>query len=81
MFHCKDVYGNADPLPAQKASKHLDLVISSLQQLPPDTADFYARGYIERLSLAVLQRPISGSECEGMGPRAVNCERNKSDFD
>jgi hypothetical protein len=80
MFHCKDVYGNADPLPAQKASKHLDLVLSSLQQLPPDTADFYARGYIERLSLAVLQRPISGAEFAGFGSRTAKCERNQSEF-
>jgi hypothetical protein len=70
MFHCKDVYGNADPLPAQKASKHLDLVLTSLQQLPPDTADFYARGYIERLACALLLRPISGTEIEEFGPRA-----------
>ena len=73
MFYCKDVYGNADPLPAQKASKHLDLVLSSLQQLPPDTADFYVRGCIERLSRALLLRPISGAEFEEFGFR--NCER------
>ena len=74
MFNCKDVYGNADPLPAQKASKHLDLVVSSLQQLPPDTADFYVRGYIERLSRALLLRPISGAELEEFGHRTVNDE-------
>jgi hypothetical protein len=67
MFYCKDVYGNADPLPAQKAAKHLELVISSLQLLPPDTADFYARGCIERLSRSLLLRPISGAELETFG--------------
>jgi tRNA wybutosine-synthesizing protein 3 len=74
MFHCKDIYGNADPLPAQKSSKHLDLVISSLQQLPSDTADFYARGFIERLSRQVLLKPISATELEILGSQAVNPE-------
>jgi hypothetical protein len=63
-INVSEYYGGKFPkdLPfLSPSSEHVPLQ-GCLRELPPDTADFYARGYIERLACALLLRPISGTE-------------------
>ena len=45
----KDVYGNKDPLAATRAIQIAERAIKTLQELPGDYRDFYARRIIGRI--------------------------------
>jgi len=49
MYDPKDVYGNRDPLPASRAMQSLDKNLQTLEKLPEEYRDFYARRMIARI--------------------------------
>ncbi|XP_041374822.1 tRNA wybutosine-synthesizing protein 5-like [Gigantopelta aegis] len=49
VYDHKDVYGNRDPLPAARATQIVDRALKTLEELPREYADFYARLLIERI--------------------------------
>jgi len=48
-YDTKDVYGNKDPLPAQRAQQGLEKALKTLDTLPDGYKDFYARRLIARI--------------------------------
>jgi tRNA wybutosine-synthesizing protein 5 len=49
LYEKKDLYGNKDLLPGDKALKSVDSILSSLSQLPEYYREFYARKLIASL--------------------------------
>ena len=45
----KDVYGNRDPVPAARVLQSLDKNLQTLEKLPDEYRDFYARRMIARI--------------------------------
>jgi len=48
-YDSKDVYGNKDLLPAQRAQQGIDKALKTLDSLPVEYKDFYARKLICRI--------------------------------
>ncbi|GFR63638.1 tRNA wybutosine-synthesizing protein 5 [Elysia marginata] len=49
LYDNKDPYGNKDPLPAQRASQIVDRALKTLEELPEEYRDFYARRLCDRI--------------------------------
>ena len=46
LYATKDVYGNKDLLPAQRANQILARALKALDELPPEFKEFYGRNMI-----------------------------------
>ncbi|XP_046584131.1 tRNA wybutosine-synthesizing protein 5-like [Haliotis rubra] len=49
LYDHKDTYGNKDPQPAARATQILDRALKTLEELPPEYRDFYARRLVTRI--------------------------------
>ena len=49
LYDSKDTYGNKDPIPAQRAQQIVDRALKTLEELPDDYRDFYARCMVTRI--------------------------------
>ncbi|EKX39134.1 hypothetical protein GUITHDRAFT_143741 [Guillardia theta CCMP2712] len=49
MYDGKDTYGNRDPLPANRAMQQVGTLIKTLETLPADHRDFYARKIVRKI--------------------------------
>ncbi|CAI8011913.1 tRNA wybutosine-synthesizing protein 5 [Geodia barretti] len=49
LYDSRDTYGNKDPLPAQRAQQILDRALKTLEELPDEYRDFYARRLVSRI--------------------------------
>lgn len=49
LYDSKDTYGNKDLVPAQRAMQILDGAIKTLESLPEEYKDFYARRLVLRI--------------------------------
>lgn len=54
MYDPKDVYGNKDPVPVNRAMQGLDKALGALGSLPEDYRDFYSRMMISRIQEKML---------------------------
>ena len=54
FYDSKDVYGNKDPLHAQRASQIMEKALAALGELPDDYQDFYGRCLIARIQQRCL---------------------------
>lgn len=50
FYDVKDTYGNKDPPQAQKAALHVDKALASLDELPEEYRDFYARMLVSKIT-------------------------------
>ncbi|KAK3589777.1 hypothetical protein CHS0354_021110 [Potamilus streckersoni] len=54
FYDSKDTYGNKDPLPATRAMQILDRALKTLDELPLEYRDFYARRLVHRIQSKTL---------------------------
>ncbi|KAK6165655.1 hypothetical protein SNE40_022541 [Patella caerulea] len=57
MYDKKDPYGNKDPLPAQRATQILDRALKTLDELPEEYRNFFARRLISRIEKKTFLKP------------------------
>lgn len=55
-YDLKDVYGNKDPFPAQRAQQGLDKALKTLETLPDEYRDFYAKRLISRIEQSLQKK-------------------------
>ena len=55
LYATKDVYGNKDLLPAQRANQILARALTALDQLPPGFKEFYGRSMIATIEERTFQ--------------------------
>ncbi|KAL3853893.1 hypothetical protein ACJMK2_013192 [Sinanodonta woodiana] len=54
FYDSKDTYGNKDPLPATRAMQILDRALKTLDELPLEYREFYARRLVHRIQSKAL---------------------------
>ena len=54
FYDTKDVYGNKDPLHAQRAGQIMERALTALEELPEEYQDFYGRCLIARIEQRCL---------------------------
>ena len=57
FYDSKDVYGNKDLLPAQRAFQGVDKALKTLQELPDEYANFFARRLISHIENKLTNKP------------------------
>ena len=55
MYDSKDTYGNKDPNPVTRAFQIVDRAIKTLEELPSEYRDFYARRLIARIEKKAVE--------------------------
>ena len=58
FYDSKDVYGNKDPPPAQRAVQIMDRALKALEELPEEYRDFYARCLVTRVEAKSYSKHI-----------------------
>lgn len=56
----KDPYGNKDPVAATRALQAVERALLTLDELPPDYRDFYARRMVQRIQNQAYSSPLAG---------------------